>query len=129
MEWIRRFFTQAAAGTKLEELEVYPEEILVAFVGTFSLWLGIEVLQNAIARILTEHPQTRFKFVLIGEGILRDGMRIHLKKWVSTRQVIFTGTLHHHKVAEYLDAADILVSPHIPMPDGSPFFGSPTKLF
>ena len=28
-----------------------------------------------------------------------------------------------------MDASDILVSPHVPMPDGSPFFGSPTKLF
>ena len=43
--------------------------------------------------------------------------------------MIFTGALPHDKVAEYLDAADILVSPHIPMPDGSRFFGSPTKLF
>ncbi|HZU09082.1 MAG TPA: glycosyltransferase [Pseudacidobacterium sp.] len=123
------FYPGCGGNKAREELEVYPEEILVAFVGTFSLWHGIEVLQNAIARILTEHPHIRFKFVLIGEGILRDGMRMHLKKWESTRQVIFTGTLHHHKVAEYLDSADILVSPHIPMPDGSPFFGSPTKLF
>jgi glycosyltransferase involved in cell wall biosynthesis len=43
--------------------------------------------------------------------------------------VIFTGLLPRDKVAEYLDASDILVSPHIPMPDGSRFFGSPTKLF
>jgi glycosyltransferase involved in cell wall biosynthesis len=111
------------------ELEVYPNEILVGFVGTFSLWHGIDVLQQAIIQILTEHSHLPLKFVLIGEGILRDGMRTHLKKWESTRQIVFTGTLPHHKVAEYLDAADILVSPHIPMPDGSPFFGSPTKLF
>jgi glycosyltransferase involved in cell wall biosynthesis len=26
-------------------------------------------------------------------------------------------------------ACDILVSPHVPNPDGTPFFGSPTKLF
>ena len=43
--------------------------------------------------------------------------------------MIFTGSLPSDKVAEYLDASDILVSPHIPMPDGSRFFGSPTKLF
>ncbi|MCH7937450.1 MAG: glycosyltransferase [Proteobacteria bacterium] len=29
----------------------------------------------------------------------------------------------------HLAASDILVSPHVPNPDGSPFFGSPTKLF
>ena len=44
-------------------------------------------------------------------------------------KVIFTGSLPSEKVVEYLDASDILVSPHIPMPDGSRFFGSPTKLF
>lgn len=26
-------------------------------------------------------------------------------------------------------ACDVLVSPHVPNPDGTPFFGSPTKLF
>jgi glycosyltransferase involved in cell wall biosynthesis len=28
-----------------------------------------------------------------------------------------------------LDACDILASPHVPLADGSAFFGSPTKLF
>src|SRR5207237_125725 len=30
---------------------------------------------------------------------------------------------------EHLAAADLLVSPHVTNPDGTPFFGSPTKLF
>ena len=29
----------------------------------------------------------------------------------------------------HLAASDVLVSPHVPNADGSPFFGSPTKLF
>jgi glycosyltransferase involved in cell wall biosynthesis len=56
-------------------------------------------------------------------------MRSALAAYESTGEVIFTGPLARDKVAEYLDASDILVSPHIPMPDGSRFFGSPTKLF
>jgi len=28
-----------------------------------------------------------------------------------------------------LDACDILVAPHVPLADGSEFFGSPTKIF
>jgi len=43
--------------------------------------------------------------------------------------VTFTGATPHKSVRTYLDAADILVSPHVPMPGGIPFFGSPTKLF
>ena len=28
-----------------------------------------------------------------------------------------------------LSCSDVCISPHVPNPDGSPFFGSPTKLF
>jgi glycosyltransferase involved in cell wall biosynthesis len=56
-------------------------------------------------------------------------MRSALAAYEKAGAVIFTGSLPSHKVAEYLDASDILVSPHIPMADGSRFFGSPTKLF
>ena len=65
----------------------------------------------------------------MGDGLLHGEMRAALAAYEKTGEVIFTGSLPRDKVAEYLDASDILVSPHIPMPDGSRFFGSPTKLF
>ena len=43
--------------------------------------------------------------------------------------VTFTGTIPYDEVPKYLAACDILVSPHVHNPDGTPFFGSPTKLF
>ena len=43
--------------------------------------------------------------------------------------MIFAGQVEHKKVPALLDACDILLSPHVPMTDGSEFFGSPTKLF
>ena len=67
--------------------------------------------------------------MLIGDGLLHGEMRSALAEYEQTGAVIFTGPVPREKVAEYLDAADILVSPHVPMPDGSRFFGSPTKLF
>ena len=33
------------------------------------------------------------------------------------------------RAPSYLAACDILASPHVPNADGTPFFGSPTKLF
>ena len=44
-------------------------------------------------------------------------------------KVIFAGLIPQLETPEYLAASDILVSPQIPNPDGTPFFGSPTKLF
>jgi glycosyltransferase involved in cell wall biosynthesis len=35
----------------------------------------------------------------------------------------------HDRVPKLLDACDILVAPHVPLADGSEFFGSPTKVF
>jgi glycosyltransferase involved in cell wall biosynthesis len=43
--------------------------------------------------------------------------------------VIFTGAVAHERVPALLDACDILVAPHVPLADGSEFFGSPTKIF
>jgi glycosyltransferase involved in cell wall biosynthesis len=40
-----------------------------------------------------------------------------------------TGAVDHERVPRLLDACDVLASPHVPLEDGSEFFGSPTKLF
>jgi len=46
-----------------------------------------------------------------------------------TEECLFTGLIPQEKGPQYLAVADILVAPHVPNPDGTPFFGSPTKLF
>jgi glycosyltransferase involved in cell wall biosynthesis len=112
-----------------KQLGIEPDEVLIGFVGSFSLWHGIEILQQAIVSLLTNSSSRHLRFVLMGDGLLHGEMRSALAAYESTGEVIFTGPLARDKVAEYLDASDILVSPHIPMPDGSRFFGSPTKLF
>jgi len=112
-----------------KQLGVLADEVLIGFVGSFSLWHGIEILQRAIIGLLSDRVRCRLRFVLIGDGLLHGEMRSALTAYEKTGEVIFTGPLAREKVAEYLDASDILVSPHVPMPDGSRFFGSPTKLF
>jgi len=123
------FYPGRGRETGRRELVVEPEEVLIGFVGSFSLWHGIEILQQAIATLLQETQPCKLRFVLIGDGLLHGEMRSALAAYEKTQEVIFTGAMPREKVAEYLDASDILVSPHIPMPDGSRFFGSPTKIF
>ncbi len=123
------FYPGRGRETGRKELGVGHEEVLIGFVGSFSLWHGIEMLQQAIAVLLREAQPCKLRFVLIGDGLLHGEMRSALAAYDKTQEVIFTGALPREKVAEYLDASDILVSPHVPMPDGSRFFGSPTKIF
>ncbi|HYG98448.1 MAG TPA: glycosyltransferase [Terriglobales bacterium] len=105
------------------------QDVVVGFLGTFSYWHGIAVLQQAVQRLLSGGANRNLKFLFIGEGPLQPEMQSALAAYVGNGQVVFTGLLPHDRVRAHLDAADVLVSPHVPIPDGQPFFGSPTKLF
>lgn len=128
-------FRPSCGGEHLRiELGIASDEIVAAFVGTFSYWHGVGVLQETILRVLNAAEQDpifrRLKFLLIGEGpLFVDFKTAILKHPRAQNAVILCGTVAHGRVPSYLDAADILLSPHVPMPDGRPFFGSPTKLF
>jgi glycosyltransferase involved in cell wall biosynthesis len=107
-------------------------DVVAGFVGTFDRWHGMPVLASAIKRLLEDKDARlssgSLRFLLIGDGVLRAETEKDLHRY-SGNEVIFTGLVPHDQVAAYLDATDILLSPHVPMPDGRPFFGSPTKLF
>ena len=114
------------------QLGLTASNVVVGFLGTFHYWHGIKVLEQAILQLLRDEAMdeviTNLRFVLVGEGLLRTEMRNNLESYVGSK-VFFTGLIPHGRVPAYLDAADILVSPHIRMPDGQPFFGSPTKIY
>ena len=108
------------------ELGVGADEILAGFVGTFGPWHGVLTLAEAI----TLMPDDReVRFLLVGAGRFRDEVERIIRAAGREDRVIFAGHLDHERVPSLLDACDILLSPHVPLADGSEFFGSPTKLF
>jgi glycosyltransferase involved in cell wall biosynthesis len=109
------------------------DALLYTFVGTFGEWHGTDVFADAIVA-LTNSPDgflstTRAHFLLVGDGPLGDSVRARLARPVAQGAVTFSGLIPHDESPAVLAAADILVAPHKPNADGSPFFGSPTKLF
>jgi glycosyltransferase involved in cell wall biosynthesis len=98
--------------------------VVAGFVGTFGPWHGVEVLGDAIARLASDE---RMLFLLVGDGDLRP--RVERRVEEAGGRAVFAGRVAHDEIPAWLDACDILVSPHVEMPDGSQFFGSPTKLF
>jgi glycosyltransferase involved in cell wall biosynthesis len=108
------------------ELGIAEHETVAGFVGTFGPWHGVLTLAQAIASMPDD---SRVRFLLIGAGRFRDEVEHIVRDAGKERQVIFAGHVDHKKVPALLDACDILLSPHVPLEDGSDFFGSPTKLF
>ena len=109
------------------------EDVVACFVGTFSYWHGVSILQEAILRLLKERDKdplaSRIRCLLVGVGPHHAEIQKALQPYEELGLVHFAGAVSHDGVPAYLDAADILLSPHVGMPDGRPFFGSPTKLF
>ncbi len=108
------------------ELGIGRDETLVGFVGTFGPWHGVLALAEAI-KLMPEDAHVRF--LLVGSGALRGEVERILREANAERRVIMTGAVEHERVPQLLDACDVLASPHVPLEDGSEFFGSPTKLF
>jgi glycosyltransferase involved in cell wall biosynthesis len=109
-----------------EQLGLSQLETLVGFVGSFGPWHGVLAFAEAIKMI----PRASgLRFLLVGSGSLRGEVERLLAAETEAGRVNFTGAVDHNRVPALLDACDILVSPHVPLADGSDFFGSPTKLF
>jgi glycosyltransferase involved in cell wall biosynthesis len=120
-----RVFHPGVGGKQTRhQLGFKDDEVVVGFVGTFGPWHGVLVLAEAI-KIIPAHLPIRFVFV--GSGSLHGDVQQQLQD--EQNRVIFTGPVEHGEVPALLDACDILASPHVPLSDGSEFFGSPTKLF
>lgn len=99
----------------------------VGFIGTFGPWHGVTVLPEMIADIEQSRPNTRW--VVVGDGTLHPRVAREVSERGLADKVLMTGALEHHEALRHLGACDVCVSPHLPNPDGSPFFGSPIKLF
>jgi glycosyltransferase involved in cell wall biosynthesis len=115
------------------QLNISSDSIVVTFVGTFGQWHGVEVLAQAIRQLIDFQQDlvksNKIHFMLVGDGVKMLDVRSILGEYGVGGIVTLTGLVLQQEAPLYLAASDILVSPHVPNPDGSPFFGSPTKLF
>lgn len=101
------------------------------FIGTFGKWHGVLELANSINRFFENHPELKVKirFLIIGDGKLFPEFETIITKGGYSEQVICTGQVEQSQGPSLLLSCDSFLSPHIKNPDGTKFFGSPTKLF
>ena len=107
------------------------KDIVVGFIGTFGPWHGAEVLVEAFGKLIQAYPtyRNRVRLLMIGDGMKMGQVKEQVVRFALEEVGILTGLVDQNEGPAYLAACDMFVSPHIPNPDGTPFFGSPTKLF
>ncbi len=123
---VERFRPGAGGAETRRKLGINDDEVVAGFVGTFGPWHGVEKFAEAIKSI---PANVAVRFLMVGTGSLHAAVEKELDTEARAGKVIFTGSVGHHRVPALLDACDILVAPHVPLADGSEFFGSPTKVF
>jgi glycosyltransferase involved in cell wall biosynthesis len=102
-------------------------KLLVGFAGLLSQWHGLETLVGCIKDVIPKN--TEVHFVIIGDGYLRNRLEKMVEEDGTSNFITFTGLVRKEEMPAYLNACDILVSPHRNMADGQTFFGSPVKIF
>jgi glycosyltransferase involved in cell wall biosynthesis len=124
-------FGQEERQALRERYGIAEDAVVATFVGTFGRWHGVDVLGQAVRLLAEREPErlarSRLHFLLVGDGLKMPEVRARVAGLDSL--VTFSGLMPQSEVPLHLAASDVVVSPHVPNPDGSPFFGSPTKLF
>ena len=122
-----RFSPEIDGSAIRSQLGFAKDNVVVSFIGTFGPWHGAEVLAQTISKVCANNPHVRYLF--IGGGGSYEQVKEIVKSSGYEDRVRMIGFVPQLEAPLYLAACDILVSPQIPNPDGTPFFGSPTKLF
>jgi glycosyltransferase involved in cell wall biosynthesis len=104
-----------------------PEAPTVGFIGTFGLWHGVKVLPHIVEAVARQRADARW--IVVGDGPLFGEVSREIEARGLADRVLLTGLVPRDQATRLLAACDVCVSPHVPNPDGTPFFGSPTKLF
>ncbi len=118
-------------GSQVRARHGLGDRTVIGFIGTFGRWHGAEVLADAYGRLLAKRPELAdtTRLLMVGDGATMPEVHEAVERHGMSGQVVLTGLVPQEQGPAHLAAMDVLASPHVPNPDGTPFFGSPTKLF
>ena len=107
-------------GDLLERLNVRPP--VIGYVGRIAVEKGVWDLLRAV-RLLVERRGNTFRVLVVGDGPQRWKLEEAARRRLPPGLLVFTGSVAHHAVPDYLSALDILVLPSRTLPRWKEQFG------
>ncbi|MCK4249144.1 MAG: glycosyltransferase family 4 protein [Candidatus Omnitrophica bacterium] len=95
-------------------LGIPPEALVIGKIARLSPMKGHEYLIEAAREVVKKIPQTRF--LLVGDGILREDLMNQIQQAGLKNNFVFTGLIAPEKIPEVIQAMDILV--HVSLREG-----------
>src|SRR5262249_26230021 len=117
-------------GTAVRHRNNLEGTTVIGFIATYQAWHGAETLARAFAILMRSRPELRdrVRLLMVGAGPSLATVKQIISEASLDDLVRYSGLVAQEQGPEHLAACDLLASPHVPNPDGTPFFGSPTKL-
>lgn len=106
-----RFGAEADAALR-RELGLEGATVL-GFAGSFYGYEGLDLLVDALARLLPRHPD--LKLLLVGGGPQEARLKAQVAAAGLDGRVLFTGRVPHAQVQRYYELIDVLAYPRLPI--------------
>jgi len=82
---------------------------VVGFIGSFYAYEGLDLLLDAMPRLLQRQPEARV--LLVGGGPQDEALKVQAARLGLGDKVVFTGRVPHDQVQRYYDLVDVLAYP------------------
>jgi glycogen(starch) synthase len=101
--------------TEFRKRFALPEEKIVLYVGRLVYEKGVQTLVSAMPKIL---PRVNAKFVVVGEGGMKDHLMRQVANMRLTHRIMFTGFLDEESLRKLYQIADVCIVPSLYEPFG-----------
>jgi len=107
----------------IKKIKLIKTNHYICLICSLNPWQGVEYLILSAPLIFKEIPNT--KFLIVGEGQMKEELINLAEKTGVSNKVIFTGAVPYENVPKYINASDVCVVPKRPLKTGY----SPLKLY
>ena len=108
-----RFSREVARDEQLASQYTLTPGFTLGFIGSFYDYEGLDLLIEAMPRLLAKDP--RIRLLLVGGGLQEDALRAQAQRLGLARAVIFTGPVPFADIERYYSVVDVLVYPRKPL--------------
>jgi len=112
MQRFHPIYDEPSLSSWRKRFGIAKDDLVVAFVGNLAPWQGLNVLLECAFQILSHHERN-LKFLIVGEGILKDSLMRRVSDSDYRGKFIFTGMVAYEGIPFLINIADICVAPFI----------------